>query len=91
MRFHDVVRQLVQAVPGSEVRAYVRLRGEWQEPASGCRMSEVVEKGGRYLVNDRGEVQVRIDVEGIIGGHVRGKRGFKAWGRETGRAWEIRE
>lgn len=77
MRFHEVVKQLLQAVSCSEVRACVRLRGEWQEPASGCRMSEVVEQGGRYVFNDRGEVEVRIDVEGASG-HVGGRRGFRA-------------
>lgn len=96
MRFHDVVRQLVPPVHFPHVRACVRLRGEWQEPGSSWRMTKVVEQGGRYVVNERGEVEVRIEVVGggegaMGGGHAGVRRGFRAWGRETGRAWEIRQ
>ncbi|EUC38097.1 hypothetical protein COCCADRAFT_22444 [Bipolaris zeicola 26-R-13] len=100
MRFRDVVSQLVQQGQYADVRASVRLRGEWQEPGSSVRISEVVRQ---YAVNERGEVEVRIEVgrggggeggrEGRRGGggYVGGIRGFRAWERETGRAWEIRD
>ncbi|EOA89361.1 uncharacterized protein SETTUDRAFT_37875 [Exserohilum turcica Et28A] len=101
MRFCDVVRQIVgdeqqQQQGGEVVRAYVKVRGEWQEPEACCRVSEFVEQVGssRYV----GEVQVKIEVgggsrvggigDGAVSG---GRRGFAAWERETGRAWEIRE
>lgn len=99
MRFRDVVSQLVQQGQYADVRASVRLRGEWQEPGSNVRISEVVRQ---YATNERGEVEVRIEVgrggeggggrEGRRGGgYVGGTRGFRAWERETGQAWEIRD
>lgn len=97
MRFRDVVKQLVPGVPAAEVKACVRLRGEWQEPRASWRMSEVVEQGGRYVVNESGEVEVRIEVRGGRRGRggerVVSRGGFRTWERERemGRAWEIRE
>ncbi|RMZ73209.1 hypothetical protein GMOD_00009018 [Pyrenophora seminiperda CCB06] len=99
MRFRDVVKQLVGARGGQgqghmEVRAFVRMRGSWVEPGA-ARVSEVVEQG-RWVVDERGEVEVKIEVSGGAsgGGGVeregRGKRAVKAWEREVGRSWEIR-
>ncbi|KAF1947090.1 hypothetical protein EJ02DRAFT_462030 [Clathrospora elynae] len=98
MRFRDVVKQMVPANYTGEVRAYVKLRGVWQEPG-GVRVSELVEQG-RYEI---GEMEVKIEVGGREGrgggvggvsmgmGHGGGmKRGVKAWEREMGRTWEIR-
>jgi hypothetical protein len=88
MSFRDVVRQLV---PNShhhgEVRAQVKLRGTWVEPGARVRVSELVEQG-RFVMNEGGEVEVRIEIVGI-GGNGEGRR-VKGWERETGRAWEIR-
>jgi hypothetical protein len=94
MRFRDVVKQLVQPGQYAEVRACVRLHGEWMEPGSGYRINELMEQGGRHAMNERGEIELKIEVGGRGGGrsgYVGGTRGFRAWERETGRAWEIRE
>lgn len=94
MRFRDVIRQLVggRMQGQGEVRVFVRMRGTWVEPGA-VRVSEVVEQG-RWVVDERGEVEVKIEVGGGGGGGVekegRGKRGVKAWEREMGRAWEVR-
>ncbi|CAA9958077.1 hypothetical protein PTMSG1_01650 [Pyrenophora teres f. maculata] len=94
MRFRDVVRQLIGArMRGQgEVRAFVRMRGAWVEPGA-VRVSEVVEQG-RWVVDERGEVVIKIEVGVGSGvekeGRERGRSGMKAWERETGRAWEIR-
>jgi hypothetical protein len=87
MRFSDVVRQFV---PGSkrleDVRAFVKLRGQWEEPGSGVRVSELVEQG-RFVVNERGEVEVKIEIGG--GGATRGVVAARAqgWKREEWELW----
>ncbi|EDU40451.1 hypothetical protein TUN199_10514 [Pyrenophora tritici-repentis] len=89
MRFRDVLRQLIgtRARGQAETRAFVRIKGAWVEPGV-ARVSEVVEQG-RWVVDERGEVEVKIEVGGVEKeGRESGKRGIKAWERETGRAWE---
>jgi len=93
IRFHDVVSQLVGPTMQrrGEVRAFVRMRGDWVEPRA-ARVSEVVEQG-RWGVDERGEVEVKIEIGGGGGSVDKGgreRKGVKAWEREMGRAWEIR-
>ncbi|KAG9195980.1 hypothetical protein G6011_01101 [Alternaria panax] len=93
MQFRDVVRQLVPERYHGEVRAYVKMRGAWQEPGR-FLVSQITEQG-RFVLNERGELEVKIEIGrrrgGGGGGFEGGVRGVKAWERERGRTWEIRD
>ena len=86
MLFRDAVKQLVPERYHGEVRAYVKMRGEWQEPGR-FLVSKIMEQG-RFVSNERGELEVKIEIGGRGGG-----RGAKVWEkeRERGRTWEIRD
>lgn len=89
MRLRDVIRQLLGPgvrLQGADVRAYVRLRGEWQEPGGRVRVCEVVDKVGR-----RGEVDVWVDVRGGRSERKKGGSGdgrVMGWETERGSVWE---
>jgi hypothetical protein len=89
MQFRDVVKQLVPEMHHGEVRAYVKMRGAWQEPGL-FRLSQIMEQG-RFVLNEREELNVKIEIgwRGGGGGEEGGMRGVKAWERER-RTWEIR-
>jgi hypothetical protein len=87
MRFRDVVKQLVPSVYTGEVRAYVKIRGAWQEPGL-FLVSQIMEQG-RFVLGERGVLGVKIEIGRRAGGEG-GIRGVKAWERERGRTWEIR-
>jgi hypothetical protein len=104
MRFRDVVKQLVPAGCTGEVRAYVKMRGAWQEPGL-FLLSQIVEQG-RFVLNERGEVDVKIEFGrrggggrgggdgGSNGGFGQGGRsGIEWWERESerGRKWAVRD
>ena len=79
MRFRDVVKQLVPEegwnVSGG-VKAYVKMRGAWQEP--GCVLVSQIVELGRFVLNERGEVEVKIDIGG--GGRGGGRQGMERTG-----------
>jgi hypothetical protein len=90
MRFRDVVKQLVPEMYHGEVRAYVKMRGAWQEPGL-IRLSQIMEQG-RFVLNESEELDVKIEIGcrgGGGGGGEKRLRGVKAWEREM-RTWEIR-
>ena len=93
MLFRDAVKQLVPERYHGEVRAYVKMRGEWQEPGR-FLVSQIMEQG-RFVSNERGELEVKIEIGGRGGGGKMrgGGRGAKVWEkeRERGRTWEIRD
>lgn len=63
MRFRDVVKQIVPESGWSGgVRAYVKMRGAWQEP--GCVLVSQIVELGRFVLNERGEVEVKIEIGG---------------------------
>lgn len=63
MRFRDVVKQLLPAHYSGEVRACVKLRGEWQEPGPSMKVSDLVEQR-RFGLDEAGEIEVKIDLRG---------------------------
>jgi hypothetical protein len=93
MLFRDAVKQLVPERYHGEVRAYVKMRGEWLEPGR-FLVSQIMEQG-RFVLNERGELEVKIEIGGRGGGGKMrgGGRGAKVWEkeRESGRTWEIRD
>ena len=60
MLFRDAVEQLVPERYHGEVRAYVKMRGEWQEPGR-FLVSQIMEQG-RFVSNERGELEVKIEI-----------------------------
>ena len=68
MPFRDVVKQLLPESNWNDgTMVYVKMRGAWLEP--GCaRVSQIMEQG-RFVLNERGEVEVKIEIGG--GGRVR--------------------
>ena len=70
MPFRDVVTQLVPEAEWSvsgRVKAWVKMRGAWLEP--GCALVSRIMEQGRFVLNERGEVDVKIEIGG--GGRVR--------------------
>ncbi|OAL02482.1 hypothetical protein IQ06DRAFT_117057 [Phaeosphaeriaceae sp. SRC1lsM3a] len=63
MRLRDVIKQVLAQESLSDARTYVKSRGEWTEAASPVKVSGIVDLG-RFAVNEKGEVEVRI----VIGG-----------------------
>ena len=91
MRLRDVIKQLLPQEYLSDARAYVRSRGEWIEPGAPTKVSDVADLG-RFAVNERREVEVKI----VVGreremGHARsGGVGRHGWERERGRVDRMR-
>ena len=68
MPFRDVVEQLLsESELNAGVQAYVKMRGAWLEP--GCVLVSHIMEQGRFVLNERGEVDVKIEIGG--GGRVR--------------------
>jgi hypothetical protein len=90
MLFRDVIKHLLPSGHSGGVRVFVKLRDTWQEPGL-VRLSELAEQG-RFLLNERREMDVKLEIggRGIGAGRTMERRGMKAWERETGRGWEIR-
>ncbi|KAF1850957.1 uncharacterized protein K460DRAFT_24789 [Cucurbitaria berberidis CBS 394.84] len=89
MRFRDVVKQLLPAAHSGEVHVHVKLRGEWKELDPSAKIGEVSEMG-RFAMNERKEVEVKMVVGGGRGakrddmGFGVTLRGAKGWEREIG-------
>ncbi|KAH7340021.1 hypothetical protein BKA66DRAFT_577269 [Pyrenochaeta sp. MPI-SDFR-AT-0127] len=61
MRFRDIVKQLLPAHYQGEVRACVKLMGEWQEPGPSAKVSDLAEQG-RFGVNEGRDMEVKIEM-----------------------------
>jgi hypothetical protein len=76
MRLRDVIKQVLPSEYLGDVKSYVRTKGEWVEPGSSTKISDVVELG-RFVVNERGEVEVKIVVGGGREKERDGGRGYE--------------
>jgi hypothetical protein len=76
IRLRNVIKQVLPPEYWGDVKSYVKTRGEWVEPGSPTKVSDVVELG-RFVVNERGEVQVRIVVGGGRERDMDGARGYE--------------
>lgn len=85
MRLRDVVKQILPQEYLGDAHVYVKSRGEWMEPGSPVKVSDVVELG-RVARNERGEVEVRI----VVDGGVRRRESGHGWEREVGRVDRMR-
>jgi hypothetical protein len=85
MRLRDVVKQILPHNYLCDVRVYVRSRGEWVEPGSPVKVSDIVELG-RVTRNERGEVEIKI----VAGERERDDRRGHGWEREVGRVDRMR-
>jgi hypothetical protein len=63
MRLRDVIKQILPSEYWGDMKSYVKTSGEWVEPGSPTKVSDVAELG-RFVVNERGQVEVRIVVGG---------------------------
>jgi hypothetical protein len=87
MHLRDVIKQILPHEYLGDARVYMKNRGEWLEPGSLMKVSDIVDIG-RFVRNERGEVEVKIVVSD--GGRVdvrEGKKGF-SWERERRRESE---
>ncbi|EAT83414.1 hypothetical protein HBI56_116250 [Parastagonospora nodorum] len=83
MRLRDVVKQVLPQEYLRDARVHVKSRGEWLEPGSPMKVSDIAEMG-RFARNERGEVEVRIAVENDR----RERREYMWERREEGHGWE---
>jgi hypothetical protein len=86
-----VIRQVLPQELLGDVKSYVKTRGEWVEAGSPMKVSDVAVLG-RFVMNERGEVEVRIDIGGSSGREKRsvGEAGGYGWEREMGRVERMR-
>jgi hypothetical protein len=83
MRVRDVVKQVLPKEYLGDVTSFVKTRGEWVECGAPIKVGDVVDLG-RFVVDGRGEVEVRIVVGRSDGGVVGRERG----GGERGYGYE---
>jgi hypothetical protein len=86
MRLRDVVRQLLPNNHSSEIIVQVKLRGEWQELGTSCKISDIAELG-RDVMNDRQEVEVKLVVRSR---EKKTRLDVRGWEHEIGRMERMR-
>lgn len=87
MRVRDVLKQVVPADHAAEVRAWFKLRGEWQKLDGGLKVNQLSDMN-RRLADEKPDVEVRIEVAGGGGHGVGGMRNMR--GYEWERFWGMR-
>lgn len=95
MRFGDVVQHVVAASLGdgvrrSDVRAWVKQRGRWDEPGAAVQLEELVRRGEVFR-DARGELDVEIEVSDGGGEEGFGGRGPRGGSFGVERVVERRE
>lgn len=89
MRLRDVIKQVLSSEYLVDARTCVKLRGEWNEVGAPVRVGEIVGVG-RYGVNERGEVEVRVVLGGGDGVRVGGMGQGPRFGWERGSVERLR-